>query len=525
MASGNFFDFQQKVARKRLVAPAPAAPPSAEPLTVSQVTAKVDRVLKSGMPPVLWVKGELSNYKRNAFSGHHYFTLKDPAACLDCVMFRDEGDRLKFTPTDGLEMLATGRIGVYAQRGRYQLYVSALEPLGQGALELAFQQLRMKLEAEGLFEAGRKKPLPNYPSRIVIVTSSQTAALQDVLKVLRRFSWVRLFVYHVPVQGDAAGDKIAAALTHLNRTAHAAGGADLILLVRGGGSLEDLWCFNEERVARAIAASGIPVVTGIGHEVDTSIADLVADHWAHTPTEAAQVVTRLWRGAGEGVELSGERLRRAVRALVQDARRRLAAVERHETFRRPTDRVNGLRQLLDDRQKALALGMSGQLRALQWRMHALQSRLEQNGPSTLLSRLRARLDAADHRLTQGGARKLLRASARLATLAALLGGRHPRHRVRLQHERIEALAARLARAVASATLARSQRLDLLARHLQAVGPEQVLRRGYSITLRKSDGAVLRGAREVCPGDRLVTRFADGQVESVADDPARPRLFE
>lgn len=479
MAGMNFFDFQEKI-RKPTTRTAAGSAGETEPLTVTQLTGLIERAIKGGVPGQVQVKGEVSNYKHHGSSGHAYFTLKDPNACIDCVMFRSETAKLKFVPGDGMELLASGRVAVYPQRGRYQLYVSALEPLGQGALELAFQQLRAKLEAEGLFRAERKRPLPAYPSRIVIVTSRETAAYQDMLKVLRRFPWVQLALYHVPVQGDGSAEKIAAAIEHLNRGAAGIGGVDLILLGRGGGSLEDLWEFNEEVVARAIAACGIPIITGIGHEVDVSIADLVSDYHAHTPTEAAQVVTAQWRTVKDTIDLLGVRVRRGLRSIVQEARHRLTGIERHEAFRRPLDRINALRQLLDDRQRALMLARNNRLRG--W-----QERLER--------------------------------------LSARLGERHPRHLLRLYHERLTGIAGRLERGMREGQEHRRQRLDALAGQLRAVSPEAILQRGYSMTMRKRDGAVVRSATEVRPGERLVTRLADGTVESVVEDAKQLRLFE
>jgi len=273
--TADFFDFQQKLLRPR-TAPKPQPPPAEQAISVSELTAKITRVLNTGLPGNFLVRGEVSNFNRNKSSGHIYFTLKDAEACIDCVMFRGEAARLNFEPEAGMELLAGGRIGVFPQRGRYQLYVSSLRPLGQGALELAFRQVKAKLEAEGLFSPDRKKPLPAYPRRIVLVTSPQAAALHDMLKVFRRFPFLRVMLYGVPVQGDGAAQKIAPAIRHINAAIDSVGGAEVIILARGGGSLEDLWAFNEECVARAVAASRIPVVSGIGHEVDVSIADLVA---------------------------------------------------------------------------------------------------------------------------------------------------------------------------------------------------------------------------------------------------------
>jgi exodeoxyribonuclease VII large subunit len=451
--------------------------PAGDPMTVTQLTRQIDRAIKTGVPAAVAVQGEVSNYRpQRGGSGHLYFTLKDATACIDCVMWADAAARLKFTLADGLAVLAGGRVGVYPERGKYQLYVNTLAPLGKGALELAFQQLRAKLEKEGLFAAERKKPLPQYPRRIVLLTSSATAALQDMLKVLRRFPWLNLSLYHVPVQGEEAAPKIAAALKALNQRRD---NIDVILLGRGGGSLEDLWAFNEEIVARAVAASRIPIVTGIGHEVDVTIADLVADHHAHTPTEAAQVVTAHWRNAGDLLTTSGVRLRRGVRQVVQDARQRLTAIERHEVFRRPLDRINELRQLLDDRQRAMTLVVSTALR---------------------------------------------RSGAKLAGLESRWAQRHPRHAIALRRAKLTAISESLNRAMAESFRRRAARLEALEAHLRAVGPQEVLKRGYTITTRKKDGTPLRHAADAKIGDRLLTQFADGSVESVVADPKQPTLF-
>ena len=532
MAQANFFDFRESLAGARRptdsarpVAPQPPAPAGKPaPMSVTQLTQMIDGALRAKLPSVVLVKGEVSNANRHRASGHLYFTLKDANACIDCVMFKSEADRLKFEARDGLELLAEGRVGVYGQRGKYQLYADRLQPLGKGALELAFQQLRAKLQGEGLFDAARKRPLPDYPTRVVIVTSTGTAALQDVLKVLRRFPWLRLWVYHVPVQGEGAGEKVAAALLHLNREADSLG-AELVLLARGGGSLEDLWAFNEECVARAVAASHVPVITGIGHEVDTSIADLVADYFAHTPTEAAQVVARHWRTASETLDRLSLRLRREARSRLQDARHRLAAVERHEAFRRPLDRVNTLRQLLDDRQRALSLLMAARMRTVQWRVRELENRLAQAGPAFVLARFRAGLADAQQRLTRSATQRLIRSHERLGRLDGRFAGADPRSRVRALRERLAGIEGRLCCGMQILHQRRAERVESLARFLNAVGPEQVLRRGYTITFRKKGGAVVKSANEVRPGEKLVTRFADGEVESVAQDPRQPGLFE
>jgi exodeoxyribonuclease VII large subunit len=470
------------------------------------------------------VRGEVSNLNRNKASGHIYFTLKDADACLDCVMYRSDAERLKFEPAVGMELLANGRIGVYPSRGRYQLYASSLRPIGQGALELAFRQVKAKLEAEGLFDAGRKKAIPNYPLRIVLITSRGAAALQDMLKVLRRFSWLKIRLYPVPVQGEGSAQKIAVAIRHVNQAIEDVGGTDVILLGRGGGSLEDLWAFNEEIVARAVAESKIPVVTGIGHEVDVSIADLAADYHAHTPTEAAQVITANWRLAGDHLDGSSHSLRRALRVVVTDVRQRLEMVERHEAFRRPKDRIDALRQRLDDRHYLLVKGQDRILRTARDRLQAAGHGLERYLPGALL-RLAGVVGERRRRLDQAFAQRLRTSNQRLIGLHASLQAAHPRVALRLAAQRLDVAGTGLARAWRGSQQTTAARLEATARQLEAVSPQAVLRRGYTITSRKKDGAPLRSAAELKPGDKIVTRFADGQTESVVEDTKQLSLFD
>lgn len=469
----DFFEFhQQAVARPRRE-PMPSST-SNPALSVTELTLQLDQLVRSGFPESLSVRGELSNFQCHGASGHLYFTLKDPRNCIECVMWKSDAVRMKFTPTDGMELVASGRIAVYGKRGRYQLYATALHPIGQGALELAFQQMRAKLEGEGLFAAGRKRPLPNYPQSLVLISSREGAALQDMLKVIGRFPFLRVRLFAVPVQGDGAARRIAAALSSVR-----ADDGELVLLARGGGSLEDLWAFNEEIVARALAQCALPVITGIGHEVDVSIADLVADFHAHTPTEAAQVATAAWRNAAELLANQSRRLLRVLQAGVADARRQLAALERHEIFRRPLDRLIQHRQYLDDRQRALVMVMRER-----WRL----------------------------------------VSQRLAVASARLSERHPRWLIQLRAQQTRTAEENLARSLRTALKQRQSRVDALEAQLKSLGVESVLRRGYSILTIKRSGLIVRSAQQVKPGDRLLTRLADGSVQSVAEDAAQLPLF-
>jgi exodeoxyribonuclease VII large subunit len=452
VSAEGFFDVYQRVK-----GPKAGPPAGAVPISVSELTRVIDKAIKSGVPASVLVRGEISNTRDRQASGHCYFTLKDAGACISCVMWRDAASRLPFKLQDGVEMIAAGRVSVYAPQGKYQLSVQTLQPVGHGALELAFRQLQTKLAAQGLFEVGRKKPVPDYPRRLALLTSRTTAALADMLKVLRRFAWLKLMLYDVPVQGEGSAEKIAAAITHLNAHAAAVGGVDVILLARGGGSLEDLWTFNEETLAHSMATSKIPIVTGIGHEIDCCIADLVADYHAHTPTEAAQIVTQHWKKADEVLGFSQTRLRRAQRTMIQDCSARLTGIARHEIFRRPLDRLRTLNQFLDDRQRAASAALQNRLR------HADQ-----------------RLCAAEPRLRLG-ARGFF--------------------------------------------AMRSARLDSLDRQLHSISPPAVLRRGYTMTMLKKTGQILRTAADLKTGDRILTRFADGQSESVVADSRQLSLFE
>jgi len=475
MAANGFFDMREKlIAPRGGVPPGPARPDSA--LTVSQLTQVVEKAIRTGVPSQLSVRGEVSNFNLNRGSGHAYFTLKDADACLNCVMFRDNFERIKFMPAQGMELLASGNVRVFAAQGRYQFYATDLQPLGKGALELAFQQLRARLENEGLFSPDRKRELPRYPTRIAIVTSRQTAALQDILKVITRFPWIRATLFHVPVQGEGCGTQIAAAI----RAVNGAGQFEMILLSRGGGSLEDRWGFNDESLARAIAGSVIPVVTGIGHEVDVSIADLVADHHAHTPTEAAQVATGWWRNVHDLLASLTLRLNRQMRGLLQEAHHRLNAVERHEIFRRPTDRIDDLRMKLDDRQRAL-------LQSLHNRLASSVRRLEKN--------------------------------------AARLAERHPRNTLALQRAHLTAISVRLDRAVRTHLRRQAEKISTLSIHLEAISPQRVLERGYTVTRLKKSGLIVRDASQLKEPDHIITRFHDGEVESTVEDPQQPKLFE
>lgn len=416
---------------------------------VSEIAQWIRATLENEVGEV-WVEGEVSNFRRHV-SGHVYFTLKDEQAQIAAAWFRNQQRPLNFQLRDGLQVRVYGRVTAYAPRSRYQVVVEQVEPAGWGALYEAFERLKKKLAAEGLFDAARKKPLPLLPQRIGIVTSPTGAALRDILKVLsRRFPNLHLVLSPTRVQGAGAAEEIAAAIDLLDRH----GNVDVMIVGRGGGSLEDLWCFNEECVARAIARARTPVISAVGHEVDVTIADFVADVRAPTPSAAAEMV-----------------------------------VGRKEEFERHVQQL--ARQLV----RAL------ETRALRWRQRltaAAGSRLFRE-PAYLVRQYRERLG---------------RLRGALAT--------EPRRVVQLRQQRTDELELRFAHALQTRLAHWIHHVRQLEAQLRALAPQTVLERGYSITFR-SDGAVVRSARDVRTGEKLTTRVARGLIESLVTSTRLRRL--
>jgi exodeoxyribonuclease VII large subunit len=356
--------------------------PQPEILSVSELTARIKDVLEATFPAV-WVAGEIGDLARPR-SGHCYFTLKDAQAQLPAVIWRTTASRLRFELHDGLEVTCRGRLEVYAPRGRYQLIVEAIEPRGIGALELAFRQLHERLSKEGLFDPARKRPLPRFPRRIAVVTSPSGAALRDFLEVLRRrWRGADVLVVPVRVQGEGAGEEIAAAIRLVNRLSAP---VDCLVVTRGGGSLEDLWAFNEEVVVRSIVASRIPVVSGVGHEIDVTLADLAADVRALTPSEAAERVVPAAEELGQTLRQYHRRLAAAIRSRAAEAGRRWGSLATHRLFRQPLTLVHDLARRLDELEaRSQRLVREGALRARS-RVEALAARLNSLSPLAVLGR-------------------------------------------------------------------------------------------------------------------------------------------
>lgn len=380
----------------------PSPTPSASrPLSVWELTSQIKDLLEAAFPEV-WVAGEISNLSRPQ-SGHCYLTLKDDRAQLRAVMWRGVASRMRFDLHDGLEVVCRGHLDLYAQRGSYQLVLSDIVPQGMGALELALRQRKEKLAREGLFDPARKKPLPPLPRRIAVVTSPTGAAIRDFLQVLgRRWRGADIMIVPVRVQGDGAAEEIASAILALQQKGDItdfpdwteedaakipnAPLFDCIVVTRGGGSMEDLWAFNEEVVVRAIAASRIPVVSAIGHEIDVTLADLVADVRALTPSEAAELVAPASEELAAQLRQIERRLASALRARADAARARLDAVARHTAFRRPHQRVFEWSQRLDELDARALRAVHALKRSSQHQMDALGGRLESLSPLAVLRR-------------------------------------------------------------------------------------------------------------------------------------------
>jgi len=438
---------------------APTSAPPREIYTISRLNREA-RALLEGHFPLMWIEGEISNFSRPA-SGHLYFTLKDPFAQVRCAMFRMRGMHLTFRPADGMQVLVRARLSLYEPRGDYQLIVEQMEESGDGALRRAFEQLKQRLMAEGLFESGRKRPLPALPRCIGVVTSPTGAAIHDILTVLRRrFPAIPVIIYPVPVQGAGAAAQIAAMINRAGQRAD----CDVLIVGRGGGSLEDLWPFNEEVVARAIVSSPIPVVSAVGHEVDVTIADFAADQRAPTPSAAAEMIVP----------------------------------DRQEWVLR-SERLQG----------RLAQAMRHQLRHRQQTVEHLAKRIRH--PGRRLLDIAQRLDELEGRLTNANRVLLRHHAAHLAHLTARLHNRTPLLQLQRLADRHAELNGRLQRSTKLRLERSTQQLASMASQLDAVSPLATLARGYAIVERFPDGGVVRRYSDVSSGDRVSARLGQGRL--------------
>jgi exodeoxyribonuclease VII large subunit len=432
---------------------------------VSQVNALVKAAISDQLPARFIVRAQIRDWKRHS-SGHCYFSLKDDKGILPAVMWSSQFERVKFEPENGMEILATGSVDVYVPGGKYQFYAEKLEPLGVGALQVAYDQMVAKLRQEGLFDEAHKKPLPRYPERIGILTSATGAAVHDIAdSIFERWPLAELLLFPVPVQGDNAALQIARTLTHVNQ-ANTQYRLDLLIVGRGGGSLEDLWAFNEEILARAIFASKIPVISAVGHEVDVTVADFVADARASTPTKAGVAAVPDQVEILEQLDHWQKRLAGHVNNCVTLSRARLQTASAADMFKRPQAVLRTKTQQVDE-------ALSQLERRMVERLHTQLRRVSHYYDVVL------RLEP--HRL---------------------LGKR--------THE-LDQLAGR-ARAVAAQHLYKcTVQLESNAAHLAGLNPKGVLERGYSITSHARTGQVIRSVQEVTPGDTLITELAGDQT--------------
>ncbi|MGB6192875.1 MAG: exodeoxyribonuclease VII large subunit [Terracidiphilus sp.] len=415
----------------------------------------------------IWVEGEISNC-RPAPSGHLYFTLKDAEAQLPVVLFRRQALLLRFRPEDGLHVLVRGRVSVYEQRGQLQLVGEAMEPVGAGSLQLAFEQLKERLKGEGLFNAERKRPLPAFPRTVGIITSPAGAVIRDFLNIVsRRHSGLNVLVYPAAVQGDAAAAEIAAALALLD----ASGLVDVIVVARGGGSLEDLAAFNSERVARAIAAAQLPVVSAVGHETDFTIADFVADLRAPTPSAAAELITEAQHKVQDRLAHFAQRLERGARFQLLRARQRMDSLHAERSDWRMTGHLQRLNQQLDE----------------------VTFRVE----SAVLDQLRGRRRHAEE-------------------LAAKVLRHDPRQELGRARERVTQVRVRLERSLEHTLRTEEARLKAVDGRLRALSPLAVLDRGYAL-VQGPDGVVIRSAAQLAHGDRVTARLGEGSFVSRVEE--------
>ena len=430
--------------------------------TVSQVNSLIKEILENNLPSRLTITGEITNWSI-ARSGHAYFDLKDENALLPAVCWKSKLDKVKFEPENGLAVIAKGYIDVYSPQGKYQFYAESMIPAGVGALQLAFEQMVKRLEAQGLFDEVHKKALPAYPERIGILTSESGAAVHDIKdSIHNRWPPARLLLYPVPVQGEGAAEKIAAALRDVNRRNKELK-LDVLIVGRGGGALEDLWAFNEEVLARAIFDSRIPVISAVGHEVDTTIADLVADARASTPTKAGVVAVPDMKEVLAQLQSCESRLQGQTRATLKLTQQNLETVLASAVFRNPLLLVHNRQQHLDE----LGLKLSDSIRQLlveaRAKLHAALQQIVKIEPHRLLARktvdlnnLKNRTNAAIKAITNNSRMQLTATASRLAGL----------------------------------------------------NPKSVLQRGYSITTNKKTGRLVRNLEDIQIGDLLSTELAD-----------------
>lgn len=445
--------------------------PERDVFTISRLVRETRAVLE-GSFPMLWLEGEISNYSRPS-SGHMYFSLKDEAAQVRCAMFRTRNLHLRFTPANGMHVLVRARVTMYEPRGEFQIVVEQMEEAGIGVLQRAFEAMKQRLGQEGLFDSARKRPLPVPPRRLGVITSPTGAAIRDILSVLkRRYPVLPVLIYPVAVQGEGAGHEIADAI----RLANERNECDLLIVGRGGGSLEDLWAFNEEVVARAIYNSTIPIVSAVGHEIDFTISDFVADLRAPTPSAAAELVTPDMGELQQRLARQQQRLLKIIRATLQQSRQQLGWLGKRLQQQHPGQQLQHKAQRLDELELRLVQNINTQMRHHDHRLQRLSARLHHNSPRFRLQQLQSRREHLELRL-------------------------HRVMQLTLTHKR--------------------QQLASTSRALHNISPLATLERGYAIVQKLPQQQVVCDASAVKAGDKIAARLSNGvllcTVDEIADE--------
>jgi exodeoxyribonuclease VII large subunit len=430
--------------------------------TITRLNREVRTLLEGSFPASLWVQGEISNLARPA-SGHLYFTLKDPSAQVRCAMFRGRNQLLKFNPENGMEVITRAGVSLYEGRGEFQLVIEQMEPAGAGALQKAFEELKQRLYQEGLFNEDHKQQIPVFPGRIGVITSPGGAAIRDIIHVLkRRFPFAQLIIYAVPVQGDGAAERIIHALETAQRRQE----TEVLILARGGGSLEDLWCFNDEQLARTMFHCSLPIVSGIGHEIDFTIADFVADLRAPTPSAAAELI------APDAAALT---------ARIQGYTGKLSSIMNYHLQRKTRDLVQ------------------------------LEKRLPH--PLRILQEINQRVDYSSLRLQQSLKMILAGKKSALSAMQGRLDQKNPLQRLQSHQDKCEYLGAKLAHAIADRLRSAGHKLERNRHVLQTISPQATLDRGYAIVTRLDNDTIIRNAAEISAGEGIHARVARGAFQA------------
>ncbi|MCP4376155.1 MAG: exodeoxyribonuclease VII large subunit [bacterium] len=484
-----FFDPSKSTAASLSIGDA-SEPAGSQAMSVSALLAGVKGALSDAYPGRVTVVGEISNFKFHS-SGHMYFRLKDARTAVDVAMFKGRASKLKFTPADGMEVVIVGKVDLYEVRGQLQLYAERMTPCGAGALELAFRQLCDKLRAEGLFDPACKKPIPKFPRGIGIVTSLTGAALRDIRRTLRRrWGGVKVYAVGALVQGKGAADEIARALTLIDANADDYE-IDVIILARGGGSLEDLWAFNEEPLARAIFRARKPIICGVGHETDTTIADMVADMRAATPTAAAELAVPDANEVSRYLSDISTRMTRQLRDGISAAKLSLQGISRSVVFRDPMSAVRTRIQQIDELSLRGRGALGQMLSNAREALSGPEKRLARLHPVYLSTIARAKMQHLEHSLRWAMGRRAKVTGDGLVEIIRRLDACCPVHRLALA----------------------SQQIDAAARQLEAMSHRSVLGRGFSVT-RDADGRILRSASQTSDGQTINTELSDGKIISV-----------